>query len=618
MELATQPPVVLRSMEIVGTPNDAHGIQFSDGDTVTTPSTFATPPCAVSVGRASNNRVCWFDGSPSPTSDVESVTNSRVAFPALNIVWTKEREGVEQNDETQLSAVQNVYKYMHTQASDHLSCDGGDTNAWLTRASVAKLILFLQQQGCLCRESVFLDGGCSYNVLASHVAQVVGCKVWGVEYVTTRCFMAATNMLRALKDPHNVGALVNPKIALVPSDLLAMTSFEPSTLGYFFDEAFNLDLIQHICDVAAASPSMKWILSFKASKWPSVSKLFESAGFQKLPTSLSVAKHGSGEGNTVYIYRRLESFRRDAPVAPTTACEYSKYLDMAWSDEAGPREAAYEHILHHSEAKLSVRRRRGVLDRRESYHIGRLPPPDAKSPPKVLFLGMVSPPCHATTLADVEALVLSGLLTPREGRDKARCMLVESHFGVDVYTLSNDLKDYSGSGRHIATDLRSPRCVRAIRAVVPGARFTQIALDYFWMPVSYVRDRFGRYFFGAQLKDLAIHFLVPGGLVFLPYHADVLSCLAQEEDYWGAHYDVRFLAETETEALAKHYLLVVGNNLPANTMQNVFQKSPSQARMYSYESGLSSKTFPGSLIKRLLVAAEMCGDTYCSIALERK
>ena len=257
LELATQPPVVLRSMEIVGTPNDAHGIQFSDGDTVTTPSTFATPPCAVSVGRASNNRVCWFDGSPSPTSDVESVTNSRVAFPALNIVWTKEREGVEQNDETQLSAVQNVYKYMHTQASDHLSCDGGDTNAWLTRASVAKLILFLQQQGCLCRESVFLDGGCSYNVLASHVAQVVGCKVWGVEYVTTRCFMAATNMLRALKDPHNVGALVNPKIALVPSDLLAMTSFEPSTLGYFFDEAFNLDLIQHICDVAAASPSIK-------------------------------------------------------------------------------------------------------------------------------------------------------------------------------------------------------------------------------------------------------------------------------------------------------------------------------------------------------------------------
>ena len=124
----------------------------------------------------------------------------------------------------------------------------------------------LTDAGYLHGSCVFFDAGCAYNVAAAHVAQRVGCKVWGCEYVTTRVFIAAASMMKALEDTNGVGALTNRMIAYIYSDLFGLISFGPTTLAYFFDEAFPLALLRYLLYVAANTKSLQCIASFKASK----------------------------------------------------------------------------------------------------------------------------------------------------------------------------------------------------------------------------------------------------------------------------------------------------------------------------------------------------------------
>lgn len=152
-------------------------------------------------------------------------------------------------------AIRNVYHYIRSSVTKNLMSDCGDANAELTAKSVTAVIEMLTEYG-MNDEDVFFDGGCSYNVCASHVAQSVGCRAWGCEYVPTRIFLGAANMVKAIEDKEDIGRLINPKIAFVPLDLFSLTTFGPTRVAYFFDEAFPIRLVEHLCNVAANTPGV--------------------------------------------------------------------------------------------------------------------------------------------------------------------------------------------------------------------------------------------------------------------------------------------------------------------------------------------------------------------------
>jgi len=170
-----------------------------------------------------------------------------------------------------------VYHCIRSSVSHQLSNDGSDTNAELTRASARKLIDSLTAEGILHKDTVFLDGGAAYNVFASHVAQVVGCRVWGIEYVPERCYLAVTNFLNALQNE----SLLNPKIAFAPLDLFAVQDYGPTSVAYFFDEAFPVALLEHCMNCARNTKGLKYVISYKASKRPSVHKAWAEYGWEK-------------------------------------------------------------------------------------------------------------------------------------------------------------------------------------------------------------------------------------------------------------------------------------------------------------------------------------------------
>jgi hypothetical protein len=488
------------------------------------------------------------------------------------IAAAKEQRCLERPPE--LRAVDNVYRYIASATSRALSADGGDTNAEITRHSANTLIRHLVEQGILNADSVFMDGGAAYNVLTCHVAQVVGCKAWGVEYVPLRAYLAATNFLTALDDPDGFGDLINAKVAYVHTDLYTLNSFGPTTVAYFFDEAFPEALMRHIIKSCANTLGLTHIISFKASKRPSLHKLFAEFGFELLPNaSIKVTKIGSGENNTVYIYKRIRrsGTKTRCKKVITAALQTEEALALAWSDDSTERRKYYQTLKHDVTE---------VIDERGNDCAGNISTQAYRQcvTQHVLCLCMRYTITDATDVAGVEALVRQGCLTPSVGRDTARCLALEALGNIAVYTLSRDDDGCARNDRHVVGDLNRAKIVSDIKILLNGARLDQIIMDWFWMPKGFVQERLGR-MFGATLQGFT-DVMRPGGAIYFPFHMDVLNGLAYGETHWACCFELSLIKSTDTDSMRGNLLWYATQSIPETTMMNCFQKAPNQEDLY--------------------------------------
>jgi hypothetical protein len=256
-------------------------------------------------------------------------------------------------------AVNNIFYYLRC-LTKTLTADGGDTNGELTREKAILLIQRLIDQHGLNALSVLMDGGANYNLFVALVAQLANCKAFGIEYVPVRTFVAASAYLAAMSDKEHKGGLINERVAYVTCDLLNLRSIGPATHAYYFDEAFDPWLVEHNIKVCANTPSITHICSFKASKSKSVHRIFEEYGFMMVDR-LSVSKTGSGEHNTVYIYKRTSNV---AVSWPDTGCNIlsqerllADSLEPAWSSNREDRLQMYKRLKTTTEGLLNLQKR---------------------------------------------------------------------------------------------------------------------------------------------------------------------------------------------------------------------------------------------------------------------
>lgn len=463
-------------------------------------------------------------------------------------------------------AVTLVYTMIRRTYSNHLNNDGSDINAELTQGSVDRIIRQLQNANILTPSSIFMDGGCSFNVAAAHLAQVVGCRVWGCEYVMARIYMGSSNMMDALESD----ALINPKIAYAPISLLHLRSLGDTTVAYYFDEAFDTPLVRHNAKACRDTPSVQFICSFKASKTRSVHSIFAEYGFElRNDLTCIVYKHGSGAGNTIYVYERF----CPPPAKDVHRTDYDRlvkpYVDQMWSDVAAERLQCYAllHARAHAARSISskCRKDRKVRDVTVTFQVAADEVPRRSVPceclhcyestqNRILLLGVVYGQTSATTEQHLIAMVKKKRATPAEARDTARCLLIEKAASRDggtrpcVFTVSalhsRGRTLPSHPERHIWSTFGHRDFVKLVQAKVIGG-LDQICLDYVWMPKTYFYDRLGP-FFVRRLQELMRALLKPLGVVFLPFHRDMLEMLATEDgEMLLTSYPASFVATKE-------------------------------------------------------------------------
>lgn len=199
-------------------------------------------------------------------------------------------------------AVANVYKYFRTTLNKTLgeSADIGGTYAEITEASATRVIAMLSRY--IGKNDIICEGGCGFGTFALHAAQVLECRVWGVECMPQRCMFAAISLQNAIEDEFGIGKLVNTKVALVQGNLFDFESFGPATLVYLYDEAMEPELILSNLYAALRTKHLRYIVSTKAARYPSYDVLYASLGFERLE-SLSVTQVTSNKASTLILYK---------------------------------------------------------------------------------------------------------------------------------------------------------------------------------------------------------------------------------------------------------------------------------------------------------------------------
>ena len=216
-----------------------------------------------------------------------------------------------------------------------LLADGGKMYAELTEKSITMLLEGIKQNITIDANDIFVDGGCSYIFMMAYIAQVTGCKVYGIKYVETRVYMGMLSALQALRE----NQLTNHKY--IPCNMYFLESLGPAMMAIFFDEAFHPLLLEHICTkLVKPSTTLKGTDFFKPSKkWGLISQIESWGNLLHVDTIPYLHKMGSSEENTAYVFipapnqNEGQQLMEAAGQGLMEAVMMSAYLAPAWNDD---------------------------------------------------------------------------------------------------------------------------------------------------------------------------------------------------------------------------------------------------------------------------------------------
>jgi hypothetical protein len=190
--------------------------------------------------------------------------------------------------------------------------------------------------------------------------------------------------------------------------------------------------------------------------------------------------------------------------------------------------------------------------------------------------------------------VRRGIMTEMDGRDLARCVATEEAGNVDVYAVSKEIGCVYKDDRHIHANFNSRNFVASLRkSFGEDVQFTQVILDYYWMPTGWLVTRWARTLFNRTLPDLVRHNLLvfPSkrqqqrrkpedlevGVVYLPFCAHCCKEVVGAIDVLSEYYQISFVKKDE---LPGHSLWKGTMDIDANIMQGILGKRLDQEEIY--------------------------------------
>jgi hypothetical protein len=234
----------------------------------------------------------------------------------------------------------------------------------------------------------------------------------------------------------------------------------------------------------------------------------------------------------------------------------------------------------------------------------------AKKPqkPKALLLGISYPSVEdqmETRGFDPDILTLQepsvdqavecvrrGIFTEMDARDLARCVATEQAGGMDVYTVSKEIGAQYRSDRHIHANFNARNfCKKLQQAFGDSIQFSQVILDYYWMPTGWLVTRWAKTLFSQTLPDLVRHNMLtyPSkrrknrrgqlevGVVYLPFCAHVTKEVVAAMDVLTDYYQVSFIKKQD---LPGHCLWKGTMAIEADMMQHRLGKRLDQEEVY--------------------------------------
>jgi hypothetical protein len=164
-------------------------------------------------------------------------------------------------------AVNNIYHYVAGPKATRYAPICNKPDYQIRRKGVEDIIEMLVTYAGLCVDSIVFHAGISLGQEMGHISQVVPCRYVGMEVEPLRIWLCAKNYLKAIDDKENVGSLVNTRVAIVLCDMFRLPHLCETTHYYSFDEAFEPALMNHLMKICQITATIKYVVSYKASKY---------------------------------------------------------------------------------------------------------------------------------------------------------------------------------------------------------------------------------------------------------------------------------------------------------------------------------------------------------------
>ena len=204
--------------------------------------------------------------------------------------------------------------------------------------------------------------------------------------------------------------------------------------------------------------------------------------------------------------------------------------------------------------------------------------------------------------------VRRGIMTEMDARDYARCVATEQATGSDVYTVSMEMGGRYRDDRHMHGNFNSRNFVKSLRKKFGNdIAFSQIVLDYYWMPTGWLVTRWAKTLFQQTLPDLVRYNLLQFpigsrrqrrdgaesssnkenaggedqqldvGVVYLPFCAHCCKEVVGAIDILEKYYAIDFITKDQ---LPKHALWKGTMQIDGHIMQTRLGKRLDQEEVY--------------------------------------
>jgi hypothetical protein len=238
--------------------------------------------------------------------------------------------------------------------------------------------------------------------------------------------------------------------------------------------------------------------------------------------------------------------------------------------------------------------------------------PEQGHRPKVLLLGISYPSVHGQmdkrgfdhdilsckepSVDQAVECVRRGILTEMDARDLARCVATEQAGLVDVYSVSKEIGAVYREDRHVHGNFNARNfCSLIKKAFGEDIQFSQVILDYYWMPTGWLVTRWARTLFQKTLPELVKSNMLTfpskrsrrrtnddsnsleEGVIYLPFCAHVAKELVGAIDTLEKYFAISFVNKSE---LAVHSLWKGTMDIDGEVMQTRLGKRLDQEEVY--------------------------------------
>ena len=152
---------------------------------------------------------------------------------------------------------------------------------------------------------------------------------------------------------------------------------------------------------------------------------------------------------------------------------------------------------------------------------------------------------------DIINLISTKKLPEIEGRDFVRILSIMRNCNMYCYTISLNADSPRYHINHSTLDYNNKHFASNLKSKYPNVQFSEVVMDYFWLPSSWQKDHWKPSLFHSTLPSLwKLKMIIPGGLIFFPLTIHAIELIVAGDEFLNPCYSISIVSKEELSQIS--------------------------------------------------------------------